>query len=118
MQNDMLKNNIAPWQEKGRWYHGKIDLATKTFMQDECDSYIIDNFILQSASQNYYIGADVGKGYIMPISLQCVYHNVNSAATYFANNMYMTAGGIVRLGIFPVGINSGTLEFWIFIVEV
>lgn len=21
MQNDILKNTIAPWQEKGRWYH-------------------------------------------------------------------------------------------------
>ena len=24
MQNDVLKNNIAPWQEKGRWYKFKI----------------------------------------------------------------------------------------------
>lgn len=25
MQNDMLKNNIAPWQEKGRWYHIEVE---------------------------------------------------------------------------------------------
>lgn len=25
MQNDVLKNNIVPWQEKGRWYHLKLE---------------------------------------------------------------------------------------------
>lgn len=24
MQNDMLKNNVAPWQENGRWYHATV----------------------------------------------------------------------------------------------
>ena len=24
MENDVLKNKIAPWQEKGQWYHLRI----------------------------------------------------------------------------------------------
>lgn len=39
MQNDVLKNEIAPWQEKGRWYKITLDniSGTLTYNSDESD---------------------------------------------------------------------------------
>lgn len=47
MQNDMLKNNIAPWQEKGRWYHGVWDYSTDSFDPDETDSILLDTNLFE-----------------------------------------------------------------------
>ena len=40
MQNDVLKNEIAPWQEKGRWYHEVVesDGSTWSIITNESDN--------------------------------------------------------------------------------
>ena len=43
MQNDVLKNEIAPWQEKGRWYHGVWDIVNKAWIPDKTDAFLLDN---------------------------------------------------------------------------
>lgn len=37
MQNDVLKNKIAPWQEKGRWYHAFIESTGTALKLTICD---------------------------------------------------------------------------------
>ena len=37
MENDVLKNKIVPWQEKGRWYHGAWDISAQNWITDETD---------------------------------------------------------------------------------
>ena len=49
MQNDVLKNKIAPWQEKGRWYHAHITEAGLD--TDNTDKFFIDNFSVTTASK-------------------------------------------------------------------
>ena len=41
MQNDVLKNEIAPWQEKGRWYHAHITESGVDSVNT--DQYLLDN---------------------------------------------------------------------------
>ena len=50
MQNDMLKNNIAPWQEKGRWYHIRVksDGTVWTILYDESDKFFASSVIASS----------------------------------------------------------------------
>ena len=53
MENDVLKNRIAPWQEKGRWYHAQLQLkADKSgfeLIPEQSDSYF-NGFSFSSAS--------------------------------------------------------------------
>jgi len=37
MLNQELKNKIAPWQEKGRWYHALIESDGSAYTLTECD---------------------------------------------------------------------------------
>lgn len=48
MQNDVLKNQIAPWQEKGRWYKGtyKRDANGISIDTDKSDKFLIDVFLV------------------------------------------------------------------------
>lgn len=48
MENDVLKNKIAPWQEEGRWY--KIRIKSLQLDQNESDPNFNAYF---SASSNY-----------------------------------------------------------------
>ena len=50
MQNDVLKNEIAPWQEKGRWYKARVTEAG--IDTDHSDQFMIDYFQI-SLNSNY-----------------------------------------------------------------
>lgn len=50
MENDVLKNKIVPWQEKGRWYHGLWDYSTGKFDPTETDSILMDSNIFELTS--------------------------------------------------------------------
>ena len=82
MQNDVLKNSIAPWQEKGRWYHIQIesDGATWKINKDKSDSI----FANASVSSNTFIVL-FSSGYtFIPLDLKCVF----TTASFGAFNAY------------------------------
>ena len=121
MQNDMLKNNIAPWQEKGRWYHGVADAVNHTFIADKTDDFILNNFTLVLLSSCYCLtangnlGDDVASNSIIDVKLRFSglgnsYGSGQSAISYFYKN------GTYAWPIIPSGITSGVIEFWAFIV--
>lgn len=53
MQNDMLKNTIVPWQEKGRWYHAHITEAGVDV--NNTDDFVKNNFNIASNASNIYV---------------------------------------------------------------
>lgn len=50
MENDVLKNKIAPWQEKGRWYHMHVNENGMDI--NNSDEYIINNVSIEPTSGN------------------------------------------------------------------
>lgn len=116
MQNDVLKNEIAPWQEKGRWYHGVVDPTTPAFITDRTDKYVIDHFTLLTSGQNIYLNPDsneiIGLDSIIKISADFARSSTNVLNKYYATS---TQKQLVLCS--PTG-TAGTCEFWAFIVEV
>ena len=66
MQNDMLKNTIAPWQEKGRWYHLRLisDGSTWTIDKDHTDDFLSSSSIQSS----YYLDLGI-KGCVVDFKM-------------------------------------------------
>ena len=84
MQNDVLKNNIAPWQEKGRWYHAHI---TETGLDtDNTDKFFTDNFSV-SASSGY---VNCNNASISIVDYEFIINSVTSDGTL--RNMYKQFG--------------------------
>lgn len=48
MENDVLKNKIAPWQEKGRWYHAHITESGIDSLNT--DKFLLDNMKIEAGS--------------------------------------------------------------------
>lgn len=48
MENDVLKNKIAPWQEHGRWYHLKVNESG--WITELTDDYILNNISYNGAT--------------------------------------------------------------------
>lgn len=46
MENDVFKNKIVPWQEKGRWYHAHI--VNSAIDADNTDKYLLEHFTLNA----------------------------------------------------------------------
>lgn len=53
MQNDVLKNNIAPWQEKGRWIKitCESDQSTWSIVPEESDTFFEDARIITRGTE-------------------------------------------------------------------
>ena len=116
MQNDVLKNNIAPWQEKGRWYHGVVDAGTKNFITEKTDSFINNDFTAYEYAPGnaIYINPADKKHIILDVKYKISSDFVKSTGAII-NETYVTAGGKMWRAIAPTG--TGTCEFWVFIVE-
>lgn len=117
MQNDMLKNNIAPWQEKGRWYHAKIDCANQSFITEFTDQFIIDNFIFDQASTITYIAPKPALSEIRIIDIKRKYKDLAlpSNASIQMGNMYFRTNGVIQLVAYPTAATAGTCDIWLFI---
>lgn len=115
MQNDVLTNKIAPWLEKGRWYHGIFDYAAGNLDRDKTDSYIIDNFTHGPSGTTRYL---VPKRKEIRI-LNAIFDAYGESSTNTAINLsfrYQT-DGVKGVSIGPYGLTTGIIEFWLFIVE-
>ena len=115
MENDVLKNKIAPWQEKGRWYHGLWSYTTNAIVSDKTDKYIIDNFTSGSAAGFRYLIPLKKEIRIIDIKFDA-YGDIASDNSYNINFRYKT-GSIKGVSIGPSTMIDGFSEFWLFIVE-
>lgn len=124
MQNDMLKNDIAPWQEKGRWYHGVFDCATHQLKSDKTDDLLLSsNFTIMNVGTQYMIGANgsFGDESTKYVILDCVIHtarypNVMGSGSNLGTP-YIYKSGVIFYPIAVTYMSSGEVEFWCFIVK-
>lgn len=122
MQNDVLKNNIAPWQEKGRWYHGVYDATNLTFISEKTDEFIKDSFELIQVPNTYVavlrakLNQTPDVKFFEPISASYKCSGVVVPSTTSAPHSYYQAAGRRGIVVGPAGANSGISEFWVFVV--
>lgn len=118
MENDVLRNKIAPWQEKGRWYHGVVNVPNRTLVADKTDQFLIDHTtsIIQTQS-NLVLDLD-------DINLKCIDSKFimlddyrRSDSTYIYNIGYGRTTGETSVSIGYAG-SAGHSEFWVFIVKI
>jgi len=115
MQNDMLKNNIAPWQEKGRWYHGVFDCTSHTLDTNKTDIEIINNFTFTTISNWYCLYQASNKYDILDIHRK--FKNYTSGSTSGISEFYITSSGVICPAIAQSSSTAGTVEFWIFLLK-
>lgn len=127
MQNDMLKNTIAPWQEKGRWYHAAYDYSTEKFIAEETDSLLLDLTIFET-----YIAGNLRYMYsknddyqitdckIIPRGKLTVANTITNVAVGQARIFSATAPinyfGIA-IALIPTYVSAGITDIWFFITQ-
>lgn len=115
MQNDVLKNNIAPWQEKGRWYHGIIDCATNAFITADCDDVIKNEFLLFQSGISYLVEKKQTSDRVIIDYVWRDNKKSNPATqTITQKAIRYNTSGTVDLYISTSSYPDGTVDFWIF----
>ena len=115
MENDVLKNKMAPWQEKGRWYHAtvKSDGTNWTIVNDETDAELRGSVL----SNRYITLTDKTK---TVIDFKIKFHN------HAAGTINLQGAGNFNLRYTPTSVYLymslasdyvGTFDAWFFIVE-
>lgn len=120
MQNDMLKNTIAPWQEKGRWYHGVFDTATFSFVTEKTDKFILDNLTTIYAAPNRYLlpGTDKEKYVILDLKIISPKLTNSLGSGTISTYYYYTSSGKLGYVLYPSNyVTAGLIEFWVFVTE-
>ena len=117
MQNDMLKNTIAPWQEKGRWYHGIWNFSTASMVAGS-DQYLLDTGGYSDSGNTIYFYDKTKKiEYINVVTKTMSDYSCSLSSTITGVKRYYTTG---EIGI-PISTsnayNSGHMEVWLFGVE-
>ena len=121
MENDVLKNRIVPWQEKGRWYHGIYDNSAASLINDKTDQYIIDNFTLNTSTSYIFLGPESGQENIKILDIVFELHNVTAGNNQILNlgaNKYVSTTGFMKPSISHTSFTAGTVEFWMFVTEI
>lgn len=116
MENDVLKNKMAPWQEKGRWYHVTIKATGSAFsvIADKSDPF---NFSINAT--NYLV---------VPLDVQILDWKVKLTGEVQASKLvripydsfyvrYDTSATPVRIWLSDVDKFIGEYEIWFFAVE-
>ena len=116
MENDVLRNKIAPWQEKGRWYHGKVDLTgTPAFITEQTDKFLLDNTVIGASTGDILVVGKTNKIHFIDTKFKLNnYTRASASANYFV--LYYYADGREGSTIAPAGATTGTTEFWVFVV--
>ena len=120
MQNDVLRNTIVPWQEKGRWYHAKFDFSAGAIVAAETDQYLLDHATATLSGTTWYYNFDrVGNDHAAGIiDYKVLYTDIPIASTaatiYIALRHYTNGntGFIFALSDF----NDGFADIWVFVV--
>ena len=121
MENDVLKNKIAPWQEKGRWYHGLWNLSTSTFNSTETDAELLSaDYTFSTSANTVYIKPAVSSNKRILYAVLKQRGTINIATNHTINigshRIYTT--GEEGIGFAPYSENSsGFFDVWLFIVK-
>lgn len=114
MQNDVLKNEIAPWQEKGRWYHGIFDCATGVFIADKTDD-VLNNMTITTSGSLYYLEPQHGNHDIIDIKIIPLSPLIVSAYGVAAlGQRRLGPNGNLAYAFFRTGASSGEIEVFAF----
>lgn len=117
MENDVLRNKIAPWQEKGRWYHGLVDIATHSFDASFTDELLMNEFTILSVGSTWHLApkTNVTKQ-ILDVKIRC--HEVTSSSTASINiNTYYYADARRTYFIYPNVFTAGEIDIWAFLSD-
>ena len=122
MENDVLRNKIVPWQEKGRWYHGVIDAVSHTFITEKTDKFLLDsNKIRQtlgSTSGVYILASTSINVKILDIKIKLSNDFVCANGIFPTSNLFVYSGmNGTGYGVYPSSATAGSCEVWVFIVE-
>lgn len=98
MENDVLKNKIAPWQEKGRWYHGLWDSDNSNWIATDTDDYLLNSVDVSSFGSNYAI---IPKNYTK--------EQILDVKVYFRNPYSVTTSLNATIGSKRIQTNGKTL---------
>ena len=123
MQNDVLRNTIVPWQEKGRWYHGVYDVVTDSLVSDETDEFLLTNFTVLSVGNSRILTTISSTTEALKLQIiDCKYILRDMANNYVNGDTlhvgYYYASNRRGIAIGTSGLTAGTSEFWVFIVKV
>lgn len=115
MENDVLKNKIEPWQEKGRWY--KCTIINNQIDTQKTDQFIVDNFEIFISGTAKHLRSKANTD--LKILDYIVYHKNTTTTTSacFVTKTFLTdnskrAG--VRYAENPI---TGELEVFLFIIK-
>lgn len=117
MQNDVLKNDIAPWQEKGQWYHAKID--ANGIINDSSDDLIKTEFQILVLASYYRIrqklaNYNVKKHYVLDVKWIPDNITLSTSGSITATD-YAESDGRIGKYICPL-ITAGSIDCWFYIV--
>ena len=120
MQNDVLKNKIAPWQEKGRWYHGLWNIGTNAFDADETDDELLHgDYSLSMISNTEYIRPNsADRKIIYVVNKWRSPLTIGSNQTINIGSHRVFTAGVIGIGFAPsLSNSSGLVDVWLFIVS-
>ena len=108
MQNDVLKNTIAPWQEKGRWYHAYIN--NSGIVANKSDQWIIDNMTFSGGTYTL----NNTEYNILDYVINPVKFTPSATRNYAKQFNYLTTGETSISGLNPSTFN-GEFHIYLFI---
>lgn len=113
MQNDVLKNEIAPWQEKGRWFHitAVSDGSTWTIDADRTDEEF-KNASIVSSNQILITTEDDSQ----PIDAKFIIHKKPTGGITYGTNNFTIATGPTRTAlVLTLASNyTGDVDVWFY----
>ena len=116
MQNDVLKNEIAPCQEKGRWYHitAVSDGTTWSIDNDRTDP----EYQNATITNGYYVVVSDGSK-PQPVDCKFILHSrPTSAVMYRTNNFTLYFSTARTTAVLTAVANyTGDVEIWVFLPE-
>lgn len=114
MQNDRLKNKIAPWQEKGRWYHATIQKSGATFVlvNQTSDVFIINNYRI-TGNQIVLCNSPY---VILSAIIKYPSNNIGSSSTTITATPVLLTSNESAITLTPYVPNNSTFDIWAFIV--
>lgn len=117
MQNDVLKNKIAPWQENGRWYHANITSTGSSwvFNFDKSDPVFAGSAI--TPGNILVTPFDYNKEIITDIKV-ILHKTPTDIISVGYNAFYIRFSTNQNIFLCPVGSYTGEIDLWIFAADI
>lgn len=117
MQNDMLKNNVAPWQEKGRWYHGCISMTSnpRNWINAKTDKLLLDELTVLISGDTIRVSTTNGNIRIMDAKMKTSKDYTRfTASSINLGSIFVDANGAQTANCGVTG-SAGEIDVWFFI---